>query len=438
MTRIARSVGLAVVAAALVAGGAGGAMLLHSPSETVLTEPPTTVLTAPVTTQVLTTNISGVGTFVSGNQLDLVVTPPAGRAAVVTAAPLAPGEIVPWCSPAIEVAGRPLLVLPGAIPAYRDLEPGDTGDDVRQLQEALSACGEDVRVDGKYGAETARAVSRIYRNAGATPVTAAADALATEVVVGDPDVATSTAANYIDEAGVTTSAATGAGAATSLAVSTTETPAPAPLTDTSTPASVPSPAAASTVVAPQGELFFVPEAVRISTIAGLGQRVGGEVALGITSGADRFRLELSAAQLAKVVPGATVDVMRDEWQTTVDVPQVTDPPTINDLGSPSYEVWLDLDVPPPPTFAGLEGTFLITVGSPDPYPLVVPATALFQDGNGITYVRRAVPGRAGPSADAMEEERIAVETLASEGGYVAIVALDGALTSGDEVVVGER
>ena len=44
-----------------------------------------------------------------------------------------PGSVI------VEVAGRPLFVFPGTVPAYRNLSPGETGTDVAQLQAGLRA-----------------------------------------------------------------------------------------------------------------------------------------------------------------------------------------------------------------------------------------------------------------------------------------------------------
>ena len=53
----------------------------------------------------------------------------------------------------IEVNGRPVLALQGDAPMYRTLRPGDTGDDVRQLELALARLGFDPGpVDGTYDA----------------------------------------------------------------------------------------------------------------------------------------------------------------------------------------------------------------------------------------------------------------------------------------------
>lgn len=89
-----------------------------------------------------------------------------GESPVVTAVKVANGRQVDAGDPVVEVSGRPVIALPGRFPLYRDLHPGDTGVDVRQLQEALSDAGYDVGVDGTFGPRTTRAVQALYRHAG--------------------------------------------------------------------------------------------------------------------------------------------------------------------------------------------------------------------------------------------------------------------------------
>lgn len=69
---------------------------------------------------------------------------------------------------ALEVAGRPVIVLPGELPAYRTLRFGVSGPDVTQLKEALRAVG----IDGGdpasnvFDRTTADGVSQLYAAAG--------------------------------------------------------------------------------------------------------------------------------------------------------------------------------------------------------------------------------------------------------------------------------
>lgn len=69
-----------------------------------------------------------------------------------------------------ELAGRPVFVLAGAIRAYRDLHPGDSGEDVKQLQAALKRLGHySGQPDGQHGALTSAAVERLYAANGYRP-----------------------------------------------------------------------------------------------------------------------------------------------------------------------------------------------------------------------------------------------------------------------------
>lgn len=64
----------------------------------------------------------------------------------------------------LEVAERPFFALAGTVPAYRNLVPGETGQDVVQLQEDLETLGYGVGGDtsGVYGAGTSAAVTAFY------------------------------------------------------------------------------------------------------------------------------------------------------------------------------------------------------------------------------------------------------------------------------------
>jgi hypothetical protein len=89
---------------------------------------------------------------------------------VVTKVFLPPGSFVRPGSVIIEVAGRPLFVLPGTVPAYRDMASGESGSDVTQLQSGLESLGFPVGGDtsGVYGAGTGAAVAAFYHSLGYT------------------------------------------------------------------------------------------------------------------------------------------------------------------------------------------------------------------------------------------------------------------------------
>jgi len=92
-----------------------------------------------------------------------------GGSDIVTQAPrrrarLGPGQV------AMGVDGRPVFVLPGAIPMHRDLRRGDQGQDVGQLEQALSRLGFSAgAVDGRYDGSTESAVAAFYLSQGFDP-----------------------------------------------------------------------------------------------------------------------------------------------------------------------------------------------------------------------------------------------------------------------------
>src|SRR5207248_3157627 len=68
---------------------------------------------------------------------------------------------------AMNTSGRPVFVVQGERPAYRDLTAGVSGDDVRQLQGALNRLGfSHGAVNGTYDQGTASAVAAWYLKAG--------------------------------------------------------------------------------------------------------------------------------------------------------------------------------------------------------------------------------------------------------------------------------
>jgi multidrug efflux pump subunit AcrA (membrane-fusion protein) len=71
---------------------------------------------------------------------------------------------------AVEVVGRPVFLLTGEIPMFRDLRPGASGDDVLQIEEALVRMGFYAGVpDNTWDQETSAAVAAWYESAGYRP-----------------------------------------------------------------------------------------------------------------------------------------------------------------------------------------------------------------------------------------------------------------------------
>jgi hypothetical protein len=141
--------------------------------------PAASLLTAPValtharTTVVLRGTLTDGGAISIGAPGDL-----SGDLAVVTAIATAPGARVSDGSLIAAIAGRPVFVLKGQIPAYSTISFGTSGVEVTELQAGLEASGFSVGSDtaGTYGAGTAAAVAALYQRAGYAAVTAAGPA----------------------------------------------------------------------------------------------------------------------------------------------------------------------------------------------------------------------------------------------------------------------
>lgn len=88
-------------------------------------------------------------------------------AAVVTGQIPTPGSELDARSIALEIAGRPVFVLPGGLPSYRTLRVGMSGPDAKQLNKALRSLGLPAgRSSNKFDESTSEGVRRLYRDAG--------------------------------------------------------------------------------------------------------------------------------------------------------------------------------------------------------------------------------------------------------------------------------
>ncbi len=168
------AIGLTAVVAAAGGGWFAGSQI-KSPAQVAAEAepPPASRITVPVETRTLGRDIIIRGDVRFDQPAGVsLADPPAvlGGASIVTLAPeegtdLTEGSLV------IEVSGRPILVLEGELPMFRTIRPGDEGDDVLQLDEALARIGFDpVNVDGKYDTDTAAALDAWYRSLGYEPI----------------------------------------------------------------------------------------------------------------------------------------------------------------------------------------------------------------------------------------------------------------------------
>jgi hypothetical protein len=161
---------LGLVAGAAAGGWAAG-MRIESPADAAArtAAPSPSPILVPVEQRVLSSNVVTRGTAGFGLPQAISVAPSAlkGNAAgVITTLPtryaqIKEGDVL------FTTSGRPVFVLQGEVPAYRDLGPGMSGKDVQQLEQALKRLGLDPGpIDGAFDARTSAAVGAWYKLAG--------------------------------------------------------------------------------------------------------------------------------------------------------------------------------------------------------------------------------------------------------------------------------
>ncbi|WP_030851939.1 peptidoglycan-binding domain-containing protein [Streptomyces sp. NRRL F-4474] len=128
--------------------------------------PPPSRITGKVSDQQLVEKMELTGKVETASRTTIAGVQPQGTSrAVVTGLPAAMGKTLKAGAVVAEVSGRPVLLLPGRFPAYRDLKAGDKGPDVQQLQRALQPLY-GTAVNGTYGPATVEAVRKLYAAAG--------------------------------------------------------------------------------------------------------------------------------------------------------------------------------------------------------------------------------------------------------------------------------
>ncbi|MEX0846308.1 MAG: hypothetical protein WD023_00885 [Ilumatobacteraceae bacterium] len=170
--RTKMAIGVVVIAVGAAAIGVVAGRQLQSPADAAAEAeaPEASRITVPVEKRTLVSRLIANGdvqyTEPTNLRLAGAVGASGGATQIVTKAPepntpLAEGDVV------MEVSGRPVFVFQGALPTYRPLEPGSTGPDVLQLEEALTRLGTfGGTPDTTYDGGTESAIDLFYTNAG--------------------------------------------------------------------------------------------------------------------------------------------------------------------------------------------------------------------------------------------------------------------------------
>lgn len=393
---------------------------------------------------------------------------------------------------ALEVSGRPVIMLDGPLPMYRALGPGSVGPDVRQLEQALQRLGHfGATADEVYDLVTSTAVVSLYDSLGYVPAgppeelrqqvaeaemrlaaaeteAMAAQRLLEQARLGPPRSqllsaqATLEAARLAHDA--TTAeyeAAVAAGADEALiseleaavaAARMQEEIAEAQLDELWSSVNLPereeavaaAEAARAAVAAeladlqgrlgarvPRGEVTFVPSLPRrVDRVdVALGQQITGAV-MNLTAAALEVTASVSAEErrLLNVGQEAELDGEAGESFAGV-VSSVLDEPGTDGVPAGRYAVRIEPVSAVPPELHGRNVRVRIPVSSTGDEVLAVPLSALVTDASGAATVRVVAED---------SERDVSVVVGLSADGLAKVRPVDGTLAEGDLVVIGQR
>ncbi|MEV7582171.1 peptidoglycan-binding protein [Streptomyces erythrochromogenes] len=460
----------------LTAVGMGSSFVIKSPAQAAAEAgpPPLDVLTSPVEKRVLRDTLIVRGTASAAQTVQ--VAPSGGgegtAAAVVTKLPLAQGSEAAAGRVLMEVSGRPLFVLPGKTPVYRDLKPGATGDDVAQLQRGLAAMGHGSGGDkaGQFGAGTKAALTAFYASIGYDPLPASTDG--GEAVTAAQD-SVSGAERALQDARAAAKAGSSGGVAAGASGTPSGKPAPAEpdsrlavnraqedldkarrrLADVQAKAGP---------MLPAGEVVFLEGLpARVDTVnVSIGSKVSGP-AMTLSAGELVVRAQLKEHQKGLVRTGQKVEIQSEVSRITAaaQVQSVDDKLSVpkaapqgggtgqdsgqgqsqgqsqgqgqGPAGQSGYALTVRSDQPLDPSLAGQDVRLTIEAAATDGAALVVPASAVSAGADGLTSV--TVVDSAGA------QRRVPVKAGTVGDGFVEVVpSVPGTLNERDEVVTGVK
>ncbi len=166
-------IGVLAFAAVAAIGGWVASLWIQSPADIAARAAPPvpSPILVPVEKRVLSSYVVTRGTARFGLPQAISIVPSALKADVglIATLPL-PNTHFKEGDEILTASGRPLFILQGKLPTYRDLIPGISGDDVRQLQQGLKRLGFDPGpIEGSYTQETSAAVVNWYKSKGRDP-----------------------------------------------------------------------------------------------------------------------------------------------------------------------------------------------------------------------------------------------------------------------------
>ncbi len=420
---------LALLVASLL--GAAATSVIQTPKEAAADgkDPGRGRLTAAVERRVLTQDLVLRGDLVSETEIALKAQAVFdAERVVVSGLRVRAGEPVKAGDVVIELSGRPVIVLPGEVPSYRDLRPNSKGRDVVQLQRSLNALGYVVRESGTLDARTQAAVAQMYRDRGYEPATTGPEAAA---ALADARRAVRDAERALARTGSEPDAAGRTPVEEDLRLA---------LADARL--AFESAREQTGIVVPVGETAFItglPGVVGEVNVS-LGQaapdsllsiRTGGLLAVADLDGGP------SAGEGVKRGLAAVI-VLDDGTRLSGSVktvrPAPVEGPKSADDGNPVERKLPQVVVAGKPALpvklAGQSAVVTIELGRTEGEQLVVPLSAVYAEPNGSSTVRR-VDERG-------DETAVPVDILLVAQGTAAVVARNGDLQEGAAVTVGSQ
>jgi hypothetical protein len=160
--------GLAIGIVAMSATGLATVAMIETPQQVAARSaaPPPSVITGVARWSVLRNAITTQGVVRAPRTIQVTASAPSATL-IVTRMPVKVGDRVRPYRVITEIDGRPVLLLRGRLPAYRDLHEGDSGPDVAQLQANLKHLGyADFDPAGVFGPSTSLALDLLYAHFG--------------------------------------------------------------------------------------------------------------------------------------------------------------------------------------------------------------------------------------------------------------------------------
>lgn len=356
---------------------------VRSPAEIAArTAPPVpSAILASVQTRTLSSKVVTRGTGQYGSPVTLTV----NRSSLKRGRPIVtglarPGATVTEGDVIAGISGRPVFMLRGSQPSYRDLGPGMSGPDVKQLEAALQRSGLRVgAVDGRYDSATEAAVTQLYRRHRLQPLRATDSQLSTLL------------------------------------------PVEARLIDGNRPH--------GGVQVPSDEVVFLPsvpvrvakQLVRVGAVPGAQLMTVTDSVVSVDG-----TMPTEDATLVKVGAPAVIDETDLGLSARGRVSAIAAGPGTGgaDAVHVAFQVVVDN---PPPAVVGASVRVTIPVNPTDQAQLTVPVSAVSLAADGSSRLQRSVAGKL---------EFVPVTTGLAADGFVVVTPLSGTLAAGDRVVVG--